>query len=230
VPDSALAIIFDMDSVLLDSEPLHLQALNQVLAPLGYWATAAQNQQFYGLTNEGCWRILVQRYGLLGRLDDYLARYDEAVLRLLERPLTPTPEVTELLARLRRHGMRLALASSSRRSWVDATLRALSLRQAFEVVLSGDDVRCGKPAPDLFLLAARRLGVPAERCVVIEDSPNGVRAGRRAGMTVVAVRRPETADLAFDDADCVVDSLADGRLEQLLGIATATEQGCPVAT
>jgi HAD superfamily hydrolase (TIGR01509 family) len=134
---------------------------------------------------------------LRGRLDDYLTRSDEALLRLLQRPLTPTPGVAELLARVRWRGVRLALASSSRRSWVDATPRAIGLHQAFEVVLSADDVRRGKPAPDLFLLAARRLGLPAEQCIVIEDSPNGLRAGRRAGMTVAAVRRPEAADLAF---------------------------------
>jgi HAD superfamily hydrolase (TIGR01509 family) len=224
-PASELAIIFDMDGVLLDSEPLHLQALNEVLAPLGHRATAAEDRQFFGLTNEECWRVIMRRYALPGRLDDYLARYDEAVLRVLQQPVTPTPGVPELLARLRRRGVRLALASASKRSWVDATLQAIGLRRAFEVVVSADDVAHGKPAPDLFSLAARRLGVPPERCVVVEDSPNGVLAGRRAGMAVVAVRRPETDDHPFDDAVRVIDALGEGELERLLGVASGTERG-----
>jgi beta-phosphoglucomutase-like phosphatase (HAD superfamily) len=83
------------------------------------------------------------------------------------------------------------------------------LQDAFDVVVSGDDVALGKPAPDLFLLGACRLGVPPRRSVVIEDSPNGLLAAKRAGMVAVALRTPSTRHLPLDGADVVIDSLAD---------------------
>jgi HAD superfamily hydrolase (TIGR01509 family) len=203
------AVIFDMDGVLLDSEPLHLRALNEVLAPLGYQATAAENQEFFGLTSEECWRVIMRRYALPGQLDDYLVQYDEAVLHALRQPIAPTPGVPALIASLRGQGFGLALASASKRAWVDATLSALGLADAFDLVLSGDDVARGKPSPDLFLLAARRLGVAPDRCIVIEDSPNGLIAAKRAAMVAIALRTPSNMNLSLDDADCVIDSLID---------------------
>jgi HAD superfamily hydrolase (TIGR01509 family) len=211
-----------MDGVLVDSEPLHLQALNQVLAPLGHHATAAENEQFWGMTSEECWRVIMRRYRLRGSLDDYLSRYDESVLRVLEQPLTPTRGARELLARLRRQGARLALASASKRSWVVATLSALDLGTAFDVVVTGDDVKSGKPSPDIFLLAAGRLGVSPTRCVVIEDSPNGVLAAKRAGMTAVALRTASLSNVRLAGADYVIDSIGDFPLEEVLARANGT--------
>jgi phosphatidylinositol alpha-mannosyltransferase len=202
-----LALIFDMDGVLLDSEPLHLQALNQVLAPLGFHATAAENEDFFGLTSEECWRVIMKRYCLPGERDNYLAQYDKAVLRVLQQPVKATPGAAELIARIRRRGWRVGLASASKESWVNATLSALGLQDAFDVVVSSDDVALGKPAPDLFLLAAQRLHVPPRTCIVIEDSPNGLLAAKRAGMLAVALRTTSTMHLPLDDADVVIESL-----------------------
>jgi len=223
---SDLAVIFDMDGVLVDSEPLHLQALNEVLGPLGHHATAAENEQFLGWTSEECWQVLIERYHLSAdNLQQYLAHYDECLLRLLQHPVVPTRGAPELLALLRGLGVRLALASASKRSWLDATLRALGLDRAFDVVVTGDEVVHGKPAPDIFLLAASRLGVSPERCIVIEDSLNGVLAARRAQMTVVALRNPAATNLPLDAADRVIDSLADWDPQQLLKqVALAQQQ------
>ena len=208
------AVIFDMDGVLIDSEPLHLEALNQVLAPLGHQATAAENEQFWGMTSQECWQVLTDRYALTGNLADYLSQYDECLLRILQRPVVPMPGARDVLARLRQNGVRVALASASKKVWVDATLSALRLREFFEVVVCGDEVEHGKPSPDVFLLAATRLGVPPERCVVIEDAPNGILAAKRAGMTAILLRTPATQHVHADDADDVIDSLADFDLER----------------
>jgi HAD superfamily hydrolase (TIGR01509 family) len=152
---------------------------------------------------------LIARHGLSGTVDEYIARYDEVLLRVLHEPHAPAPGVTALMARLRELGMRLAVASSSRRAWVEATIQSLGLADAFDVVVTGDDVERGKPDPAIYLLTAQQLGVSPARCVAIEDSPNGVQSARAASMTVLGVRTEYTAHLHLDGVARAVDSLAD---------------------
>ena len=112
----------------------------------------------------------------------------------------------ELVDSLRAAGVRLAVASSSPRAAIDALLVAIGLASAFDAVVSGEEVAEGKPAPDIFRLAAERLDVATEECVVIEDSPHGLDGARRAGMRTIAVRTRYTAGQVLW-ADAVVDSL-----------------------
>src|SRR5262249_45764182 len=158
-----------------------------------------------GTTVEAMFSILILRHALRRSIIEYIELYDAAVLRVLAVPRAAAPGVTDLLAAAHGFGMRLALASSSRHSWIDATLRSLNLSDAFEVVVSGDDVSRGKPDPEIYLLTAERLGVPPERCLAIEDSPNGVMSAYRAGMSVIGVRTPYTAHLQLQGAALVVD-------------------------
>jgi len=196
-----------MDGVLLDSEPLHFEALNSVLGADGVSLSRTENEAFIGSTVEATFGALIARYDLPGEMPEYIRKYDAAVLRLLEVPREPAEGVVDLLCAARARGMRVALASSSRRLWVDATLRSIGLSEAFEVIVSGDDVRHGKPDPEIYVLAANRLGVQAERCLAIEDAPNGVLSARRAGMQVIGVRTPYTAHLELNGVLCTVDSL-----------------------
>ncbi|MFQ5872839.1 MAG: HAD family hydrolase, partial [Dehalococcoidia bacterium] len=119
----------------------------------------------------------------------------------------PSPGVHELLDGMKARGLRLGLASSSQGNWVEAVLTTLGIQDRFDVVVSGEMVTKGKPDPEIFLTTARRLAVESARCLVIEDSPHGIRAGKRAGMRVMAVVTPLTRDLDLSEADQVVDSL-----------------------
>jgi HAD superfamily hydrolase (TIGR01509 family) len=203
------AVIFDMDGVLIDSEPLHFGVLTELLAAEGRAYTRAENEEFIGTTTQAMFSTLIARYGLPGSLADYEAAYDAAVLRVLEQPHPPSAGVLALVERLRQLGARLAVASSSRRLWIEATLRSIGLPCAFEEVVSGDDVERGKPDPAIYLLAAKRLGVTPPRCLAVEDSPNGVLSARAAGMVVLGVRTPYTAHLQLDGAEKIVGSLAE---------------------
>lgn len=203
------AVIFDMDGVLIDSEPLHFAVLTEVLAAVGHTLTRAENEEFIGTTTEAMFSTLIARHALPGTVRDYETRYDVGVLRVLQEPHAPAPGVTALVERLRERGVRLAVASSSRKLWVEATLRALGLTDTFGVVIAGDDVEHGKPDPAIYLLAARRLGVAPDRCLAIEDSPNGVQSARAAGMRVLGIRTEYTAHLHLDGVVRTVDSLAD---------------------
>lgn len=203
------AVIFDMDGVLIDSEPLHFAVLSELLRRAGRTYTRAENEQFIGTTSETMFSTLIARHGLSGTVAEYIARYDEMVLGVLQEPHAPAPGITALIARLRELNKRLAVASSSRRAWVDATIRSLGLADAFDVVVTGEDVERGKPDPAIYLLAAQRLGAGPDQCVAIEDSPNGVQSARSAGMTVLGVRTEYTAHLNLDGVVRTVDSLAE---------------------
>ncbi len=201
------AVIFDMDGVLLDSEPLHLDAINTVLATEGHHLSREQNEFYLGTTLLYTWTDMHARFGLRRELAHYLGVYDAEVLRRLSEPLQPNPGVRALILLLQARGIRLAVASSSQRTWIDATLASLGVADALKVVVSGDSVTHGKPAPDIFLRAAEMLSVEPSRCLVIEDSPFGVLAAPRAGMRVVAVRTHFTSHLDLGTPDYTVDTL-----------------------
>jgi HAD superfamily hydrolase (TIGR01509 family) len=208
------AVIFDMDGVLIDSEPLHFGVLTQVFATDGHTLTPSENEQFIGTTTEFMFDTLIRRHSLPRSIAEYKALYDAAVLRVLAEPHQSQPGVVALIARLRELNMRQAVASSSHRQWIEITLCSIGLSTAFEVIVSGDDVVHSKPDPEIYLLAAEHLGIPPARCVAIEDSPNGVLSASRAGMFVLGVRTPYTAHLHLDGANRIVDSLADLELSQ----------------
>jgi len=130
----------------------------------------------------------------------------------------PRPGAVDWIASARRLGLPLAVASSSPHSWVDGHLTRLGLFGLFDAVICSDDVPPGrtKPNPDLFLRAAEILNVQPGECLVLEDSPNGVRAGRAAGCFVIAVPNPMTALLPFDGQDLRLESLAELSLDVLL--------------
>ena len=201
------AVIFDMDGVLVDSEPLHEQAIGAVLAAEGYRLTAEEYASLVGTTVSHLWDFVFKRFPLVGDWATYHARYEAAILeRLTAGTLEPEPGVTELVERFAREGRRLAVASSSPDVVVRATLTGLGLGGAFELHVAGDQVAHGKPDPEIYLTAAARLGVPPDRCLAIEDSLHGIEAARRANMAVVAVRTRYTAGRELV-ATRVVDSL-----------------------
>ncbi len=201
------AVVFDMDGVLLDSEPLHHLVVNELLAEHGVRVDDALYRRYLGTTLEDTWSDLIRRFALPGTVADYRGRYDAAILEAYRRHAVPAPGAVELVQGLRARGLKLGLASSSRTLWVETALARLGLATAFDAIVTGDMVRRGKPDPEIYLLAAHRLGVPPERCLAIEDAPAGVAAARAAGMTVVAVRTPYTDGLSFDGAVRVLDAL-----------------------
>lgn len=201
------AVIFDVDGVLADSEPLYHEAHNMVLGELGRTLSEEENRQILGATVEHSWRWIMERFHLTGPLEEWLARYDRAVVEVLQAQVEPSPGLYALLDLLAARGLPLGLASSSQANWVRAILQKLDLAGRFQTVISGEMVARGKPAPDCYLLAAQGLGVEPSRCLAIEDTPVGIRAARAAGMLVVAVVTPMTAGLDLSQAHHVVPSL-----------------------
>jgi len=200
------AVIFDLDGVLLDSEPIYLAATNSVLAREGQYLSPEENARYIGVRFRDMLADIIPRMGLAHDADFYIEETREAVLLAFGGPLVPPPGARELIERLADHGVPRAVGSSSVHSWVDQVLANLGVRQHFPIVVGGDEVAHGKPAPDIFLRCAELLGVPPARCAVIEDSANGVLAARRAGMTAIGLRTASTATLVLEGCLAVVDS------------------------
>ncbi len=203
------AVIFDMDGVLADSEPLHQHVIRGLLAEYGVDWSPHGHDPTVGMRSLESFEFICSRHALPHdprRLD---ALYTERVLPVLRARVTPMPGVPDVPRALAARGLRLAVASSSGPAVIDTTLTTLGVRPLFETVVSGVEVARGKPAPDVFLEAATRLGVAPEACVVIEDSERGVRAARAARMRCVAVPCDATRDHDFRDATLVLPSLPD---------------------
>jgi beta-phosphoglucomutase-like phosphatase (HAD superfamily) len=201
------AILFDMDGVLMDSEPLHLRATQLALGDRARSFTENDNRAFIGSTDPEVFRALRVLFDLEASTAELVQRKREHLIGLVRTEGRRLPGVPEVPLQLRGTGLRLGLVSASARPVIDAILEAVGLAGAFDTVVSGDEVARGKPAPDGFLMAARRLAMAPERCFVVEDSRNGVLAAKAAGMTVAAVPGPATVHEDFSPADLILPSL-----------------------
>lgn len=204
----AWAVIFDLDGVLVDSEPLFTEALNHVLTgvearPLN----KRENRSLIGTTVEHTWETIIEIRTLPQPIDYYLEKYDQVIPEIFEQKLVLQHGAMRLLEEVRARRLPLGLATSSRRRWVDLKLRITGLDGMFDAVVTGDEVENGKPAPEIYLEVAQRLAVPPGKCLALEDSPSGVAASVAAGMYTVAVRTESTAGLDVSHAQRVIDSL-----------------------
>jgi HAD superfamily hydrolase (TIGR01509 family) len=181
------AVIFDLDGVIVDSEPVHERAFREVFAELGFGAThGIRFADYYGKSDVTLWRDFVAKHSPQQALDELVARKQQRFLGLLRETMPVFDAVPALVATLAQR-CKLAIASGSPHGVIEAALALDGLRRHFNAVVSASDVPHGKPAPDVFLEAARRLGVPAGSCCVVEDSVAGVQAARAAGMGVIAI-------------------------------------------
>ena len=202
------AVIFDMDGVIVDSEPYSMQALVDVLREYGIDPTEEELRRSYGRKITEDFRDYFTRHGVTADLDAAVARKRARYHELAAGNLRPFPGVLALLDRLRGNGYRVGLASSGDRDKVAFSMRALDLDGRFEIVVTGDDVGHSKPHPEVYLRAAERLGIDPGACLAIEDAPNGVRAAKRAGMRCLAVTNSVSRE-ALEGADLIVASLSD---------------------
>ncbi len=197
------AVIFDMDGLMVDSEPLAQAGWRLALAEYGYTLSDDLYMQVLGRSTEGTQAILRQALGDQAPLESMFARKRQYVQDEVTQHGVPVkPGLVELLDWLDGRRIAKAVASSARREDVEHKLGHTHLLARFETIVTGDQVPRGKPAPDIFLAAAERLGVPAEACAVLEDSDAGIQAAYAAGMLPLMVPdikppSPETAALAY---------------------------------
>jgi HAD superfamily hydrolase (TIGR01509 family) len=200
-------VVFDLDGVIVDSEPTHEWATDEYLAGLGATVDQRLRDDMMGRRVRELTDAIAAR---LGRPpEEVLAERETIFWRLLRdgTGLEPMPGLRQALARLTDAGLPLAVATSGARAFAEHVLERLGVRGAFKAVISGEDVVHGKPHPEIYLRAASLLGADPADCAAIEDTFHGVAAARAAGMRVVAVPNALTAAMDFSAADAVVDDL-----------------------
>lgn len=193
------AFIFDMDGLLFDTENLYLIHAKETEKEIGFSIPAELHIEAIGRTFPDVRRIFLDRLGHEFPMDHFMRRTKERVYEHIDRYGMPVkPGVIELLQALKGRGLMTILASSSTYWMIKKNLAAAQLSSYFDHIVSGDEVEHGKPAPDIFLLAAARAGLEPHECVVLEDSNNGALAGCAAGMRTVMIPdvKPPTAEVA----------------------------------
>ncbi|HZR80011.1 MAG TPA: HAD-IA family hydrolase [Candidatus Binatia bacterium] len=213
----ATHVVFDMDGVLLDTERFYTEVTQDIVGRFGKTFDWSVKSRMIGRPAIEAARTLVEALALPMTAEDYLAEREEALAAKMPSAL-PMPGARELTEELARLGVPLAVATSSSRRFFDLkTERHRDWFRSFAAIVVGDDPRVarGKPAPDIFLVAARELGADPAGVVVVEDAPAGVAAARAAGMQVVAVPYPGMDPASLADADLLFESLADVRARDL---------------
>jgi len=219
------AVIFDFNGIIVDDEPVHFELFQQVLGEQGIVLTEEDYYERYlGFDDRGAFTAAYRESGRaldekeLNRLVECKARYYKETIRTKMRVFPGVPSLVSSLSKR----LPLAIASGALRNEIETLLGALSLRSYFQVIVSAEDVRQGKPEPEIFLKALAQLNattrpahpITASDCIVIEDSREGIRGARRAGMPCLAVTNSHSSD-DLAEANAIVESLEEVELSFL---------------
>ncbi|MGH4051964.1 MAG: HAD family hydrolase [Clostridium sp.] len=203
------AVIFDMDGVIIDSEPTHMKLENETYKKLGIEVTEDEHHSFVGSTSHYMWESLKNKYNLNQTLDELIG-YDRSkyfkYLNSDECEITLIYGVKELIKDFHENGIKLAVASSSPLNVIMTIVKKFQIEEYIEVFVTGDYVKRSKPEPDIFLFALKKLGVSPDNCIVIEDSHNGVLAAKKAGMKCVGINSDAAGNQDISMADLVINS------------------------
>ncbi|GAG37585.1 unnamed protein product, partial [marine sediment metagenome] len=212
------AAIWDMDGVIADTAPYHLKAWQEVLQKRDVNFTEEDFRHSFGQRNDTIIKIALGEEISQNEIEDIACEKEASFRRRIGQNLKPLPGVMNLVKSLKEHGFKMALASSAPMENIHLLTKGLAIDSCFHSIISDKDVTEGKPSPQAFLLAARKLGVEPRNCVVIEDAVAGVAAAKRAGMRCLAVTNTHPRE-SLTEADLIVDTLEEvtmDDLEQLL--------------
>ncbi len=218
------AVIFDMDGVLVDTEPLYDRHRIAYLKRLGHELEPdffdSRRVTFGGLSARSYWKIMIEHLKLPHSIEhlikDSRKDYLEFLLSLPE--LKPNPGIKELIDRLLKAKIKLAIGSSASSKRINTFLKIFNFEDRFKVIVCGDDVKQGKPAPDIYLKAAELLSVDPRDCVVIEDAANGVKSAKAAGMKVIGYAGSSHNTQDLSGADLIIKSFSELDIEKLTSL------------
>jgi HAD superfamily hydrolase (TIGR01509 family) len=217
-PASPCAVVFDLDGLMFNTEELYQDVGAELLRRRGHDFTAELLDKMMGRPSHIALQMMIDTHTLQATVAELLAETDEIFPDILKARLAPMPGLIDLLAALERKNLPKAIATSSRRSFVDRVLSTFNYQSRFSPILTSEDITHGKPHPEIYLLAAERLGVSPGEMVVFEDSQNGCAAAVAAGALAIAVPGDHSRRHDFTGATFIANTLSDPRIYDLIGL------------
>ena len=210
------AIIFDMDGTLVDTEPFNTEIERRQFSLNNLEISEEEHQKYLGVASDAMWREITSRHQTALSVDELIEQnHNESLLYFSELEQIPVmPNLVDLLEKLQGKKYKMAVASSSTPEIIDLILTKTDLKRYFRVIVSAQEAGKSKPEPDVFLLAVKKLGIDPEKCLVVEDSPNGIKAAKAAGMTCVAYEGPGANSLKLQEADDIIQDYSE--LERII--------------
>ena len=212
--DYLKAIIFDMDGVIIDSEPLHFKLEKELLEELGGKITQEEHSTFVGTTDYHMWSTFKKQFGFKPSIDEVMQIKKERFNKNIHK-IELIDNFWDFFIKVYNEGYPLALASSNNRETVDLIVEKFNLDKYLRVIMSGEDVKEGKPSPEIFLKAAEKLGVIPPDCIVIEDAENGVSAAKSAGMKCIGLKSSDYGNQDLAKADLIIKNFNELELNTL---------------
>jgi len=199
------AIIFDMDGVIINSEPLHFEIEMGLLEELGGKISKEEYETFVGTTDYHMWSTFKDRFNLKPSVEELMNIKKERFIQNIQR-IELVDNFKEFMLMIHDEEYSMALASSNNKMAVDSIIEKFGLRKYLKVAISGDDVTNGKPDPEIFLKASEKMNIEPHECLVIEDAANGVIAAKAAGMKCIGLQNKNSGNQDLSEADLVVNN------------------------
>jgi HAD superfamily hydrolase (TIGR01509 family) len=212
------AVVFDMDGLMFNTEDVYWEVGSEVLRRRGCTFDRALSDAMMGRPPQPAFEVMIAWHSLNDTWQQLARESEECFIQLLDGVLAPMPGLLDLLAALEAAGIPKAIGTSSSRLLLEAVLSRFAMQPRFQFILTAEDIVRGKPDPEIYLKAASRFGLDPAEVLVLEDSQTGCRAAAAAGTFTVAVPGEHSRGQDFGVASLVIDSLADPRLYEVLGL------------
>lgn len=216
------SVIFDMDGVIVDTEPIYRGLNCKIYNDLGIKITKEQQYSYAGMIPKDKWTLLKEKFNLKQAIEELTTNSSSAKYDYLSNDKNEVPLITgvdKLICKLKSDGFTIAVASSSPKRNVETVLKRTNLIEYFDYIVSGTEVKKGKPDPEIFLKAADCLNAKVQDCTVIEDSGNGVKAAKNAKMKCVGFKNPHSGNQDISKADIVIDEFSKESIKKIIEIA-----------
>ena len=202
------AVIFDMDGVLIDSEPAYLEMNLKMFEQFGIEMDEENYKALVGIPSVPMWKFLKEKYELKNEVSEFINLEKKRMFEILDSDIItkPVTGIKELMDDLKSFNFKLSVASSSAKDNINFVLEKLKIKDNFEFIISGEDVVNGKPFPDIFLKVSDFFNISPEKCFVIEDSVNGIKAANSAGMNSIGFINDGTNTQDLSKADIIINN------------------------